>query len=412
MIKWICQTFWTKPMSEKHLLTNSNIAKLSLYYAHRSGYYVKMHTDSKGFDYLKDFGYDELVTDLDTIPEYIPNKIFAYSKYIALKNDPLGYVHTDFDVFIKKPCLDEFYSDSSYDIILQNRETEHQCFLNDYIFGRNFFMQYPVPKGFHPEHLDACNVGVIGFNSYKLRNIYLTLYEKCAKFYCDKTEQMSFIPDLFFEQINIDYLIHLYKSKVYFILPRLSYSDIELHKIAKEVGYQHLLGGWKYSDKGITYIQDYLDNFFSYKKSNLKVIWSCPCTGKSILSQNNPKYLDFDTIKNENNLILNTNRYLQDHYANYLEQLFKLFKETLIKYDESEMILLVSDTEILHSFYMDFDKIYCLDSDVMKERMMERNDIADQNIDQWAEMINENLDNIKKHRDIIKINTYLSEILN
>ena len=51
-------------MPKENLINNVNIAAISLYYAHRSGYLVKMYTDSFGKELLSELEYDSIVTDL------------------------------------------------------------------------------------------------------------------------------------------------------------------------------------------------------------------------------------------------------------------------------------------------------------------------------------------------------------
>ena len=124
--KIITQSFWTKPTDKESLALHLDLAALSLYYAHRSGYVVHMHTDSKGMELLKDYGYDSLLPTLDEIPSDMPECIFAYGKILALEREPIGAVHIDLDVFIKKPLLDRFFEDKTIDVVLQCEEIDIQ----------------------------------------------------------------------------------------------------------------------------------------------------------------------------------------------------------------------------------------------------------------------------------------------
>ena len=394
--KWIIQTFWTKPMSKEMLKDSIVIAKISLYYAHRSGYFVKMYTDTTGYRFLKGLGYDKIVKDLDSIPDNISGEYFAFSKYVALRNEPIGAIHTDFDVFLKKPCLDEFYDNKKYDIILQHREAKEQMGDPCYVDGFKFFDNKPKPKGFNPAHRRACNVGVIGFNSIEARDAYLNLYRDCVDFYRKNYRGFGFLPDLFFEQVNIDYLIEKNKYKVFFLLPEYSYGDLRLHERAKEIGYQHLIGWWKRTDEGKNHMKKFINDVLSFQKSDVNKIWACSQSGKSYLCEKNEKYVDFDVIKEENNLI-------ESGCTEYTIELFKLFNNTCLKYNRSGKTIIFSDIELLHSFAKEFSEIYVLTKD---EYLKRSNNDAD-----TLDLIEYQLDVLKPHKLLHMIDDYLSNHL-
>lgn len=412
--KWICQTFWTKPMlSDENIQKNIRIAQLSLYYAKRSGYFVKMYTDSKGYEYLKKFNYDKLVKNLDNIPSDIPKEIFAYPKYIALKTEPLGVIHTDFDVFIKKPCLDVFYENSNYDVILQNRETKQQTDNHGYTAERIFFRYHNKPKDFPVNHYRASNVGVIGFNSKFIKDKYLNSYNEFVEHYKNIIPKTNFIADLFFEQINIDYIIEKYKANIYFLLPELDYQELELQKMAKDIGYQHLLGSWKYSEDGQNFIKKFVDTHLCDINSfNTKVIWAAPTSGKTYLCVNNKKYIDFDTIKMKHNINFN-----YDNYSEYIIKLHDLFINTIKNFNNSDKIILVSDVELLHSFYHYFSEIYVISYDKMLNNIINRDkERGIPNINEnenviWTDTIKSKIDFISTVREVKFIDTHLYDIL-
>lgn len=252
--KWIFQTFWTKPMSKDKIETNVQIAYISCYYLHKNGYKVRMYTDKYGKELLINIKYDEINTKLDSIPDNIPNYLFAYAKFWALKNEPIGTIHTDFDVFIKKPCIDEFYN-KNYDLILQNKELNQDY---NYKKLRNVFNKIKLPNFLPVNHIGSCNVGVIGFNNKELKNKYLDIYFKSVEYYKDYLNSIEniniLVPDLLFEQTTIDWLKDCYNT--YFILPELNYGQ-ELNKICNNIGYQHLLGAWKHTEEGKLIINNF-----------------------------------------------------------------------------------------------------------------------------------------------------------
>lgn len=241
--KIIAQSFWTKPMGNT-LQMNLDLAALSLYYAHRSGYTVHMHTDSVGMLLLKDYGYDSLLPTLDDIPSDIPECIFAYGKILAIEREPIGAVHTDLDVFIKKPLLDRFFEEKTIDAVFQCEEI---CETDDiYERLRTFFRGYGYPPELAIDYLLPANVGVIGFNNLHLRDEYVRRYKACADYYKEAREGMM---DLFFEQVNAHYLVEHYGYRAWYILGQIDYHHMEgVCDFCDRIGYQHLQGGYKHTD--------------------------------------------------------------------------------------------------------------------------------------------------------------------
>ena len=213
-----------------------------------------MYTDNLGYYLLKNFGYDELKTDLEDIDEkYV--KFFSYSKYVALKNEPCGYIHIDFDVFLKRNCIDEFF-DSDYDCAFQNLEYDtinNECYVN----ARKYFTKNPFYE-FLWKHTFATNVGIIGFNNNEAKKEYLDTYKNCVDFYADKLHNVKFIPDLFFEQIWANFLCKKNNYKVFYVIPEMiRYGLKETDLIAERIGFQHILGGWKSKPEGKKYIHEF-----------------------------------------------------------------------------------------------------------------------------------------------------------
>lgn len=264
MERVVFQTFWTKPMMGDLLQTNLHIAAISLFYAHRSGYAVHMHTDSKGMELLADYGYDRLLPTLDNIPEDIPASIFAYGKILAIECEPLGAVHTDYDVFLKQPCIDVFFDNPGIDILLQCREVKNTKFYEEL---RNQLKDIGVPSELAIDHPIPSNVGVIGFNNEELRKEYVHRYKACVEFYKNKTNH-TISPDLFFEQINIDYLVHQGEYNVFYLLGNVDYWSDQHHFIANRIGYQHLQGEWKYTTQGREFIRDFSEKLLSNETKN------------------------------------------------------------------------------------------------------------------------------------------------
>jgi hypothetical protein len=260
----IFQTFWTKPMDKEKLMKNTYIAVLSLMYAKKSGYNVIMYTDSIGYELLKNFEYDEVNKELDNIPEDVnPKQFFAYPKFFAGLKESVGSMHIDFDVFLKKPCINSFFEDKSIDVVLQCKEGYVE-FYKEYINGRKKLSLNKHPKTLKINHLHSSNVGIIGFNNKELKDIYYSWYFDYIDFYKDKLNYLVGVSsELFSEQINIDYIIQQKGYKCLYILPEdTGENHIILNKCADEIGYQHLQGGGKYRDETFLKIKDVLNKKF------------------------------------------------------------------------------------------------------------------------------------------------------
>ena len=246
----IIQSLWTKPITDKsRLKATLFLAALSLECAHRSGYKVHMHTDNKGVELMKKFGYEELLPTLQDIPNTVPTDLFAAGKFFAMRAEGiLGKIHMDIDIFLKKPyLLDRFYEDKNIDAICQMEEdfplVNHAAIISDM-----HMLGYPAAT--RPNWQGSMNTGIVGFNSAPLasryfRNYYdaLDMYTK-EKFdaYKKKYGKGKLYFDFVLEQINLSYMSVGYD--VYALLPTKDTS-----RVADEIGYQHLQGNEKWTAK-------------------------------------------------------------------------------------------------------------------------------------------------------------------
>ena len=247
----IIQSLWTKPINNaEHLRKTLFIAALSLAYAHKSGYKVYMHTDSKGYELLKKFGYDKLEKTLDAIPDTVPTELFAAGKFFAMRAEGMvGCLHTDFDVFIKKPhLLDKFFEDERIDVVVQNEENyDIYCFHKDKIRPMHILGYPPATR---PTWRGSLNTGVVGFNNTRLATKYMNTYFEALKMYSveqfeaykatDERADMHF--DFILEQVNLSYMSLGYNLLT--LVPMMQPTEV-----ANRIGYTHLLGGYKWSDE-------------------------------------------------------------------------------------------------------------------------------------------------------------------
>ena len=253
----VIQSLWTKPLfavnqteqQKERIKDTMFICALSLAYAHNSGYKVHMHTDSKGAELFKNFGYDGLFTTLDKIPNTVPTDLFAAGKFYAMKAEGItGKVHIDIDVFLKKPgIVDSFYENKKIDVICQQEED-----ISGYNYSRKvapFMHVLGYPPTTRPDWDGSMNTGVIGFNNSKLAKKYFDNYFDALKMYTkDKFEaykkthpEASLKFDFILEQVNLSYLSIGYNAYTLVSKENPCY-------VADEIGYQHLQGTTKWSD--------------------------------------------------------------------------------------------------------------------------------------------------------------------
>ena len=250
-------SLWTGPMANDKYKLEANIYTfaLSLAYLKKLGCTVNLHTDTLGAKLLGGLGYDNIYLTANEIPQDISPRTFAYIKSMALQNEPLGTVHIDGDVFIKtEECLDIIFNHDC-DCVLQSCET----YIPWSVKGRSFMIPFlsehllSTGKQLHVYDYDF-NVGVIGFFSESLKNLYIQNYQDLALsiskykylYIMDSNDILFRTPDLVFEQ---QLIVNLTEecSKVRFVLPVDSKDYIkDRDQIAKEIGFTHLLGGCKY----------------------------------------------------------------------------------------------------------------------------------------------------------------------
>ena len=250
----VIQSLWTKPIKDKLKLRDTMfMCALSLECAHRNGYKVHMHTDSKGFELLKHFGYEKLKKTLDNIPDNVPADMFAAGKFYAMRAEGTsGKVHIDVDVFIKKAgLLDRFYEDSKMSAICQMEEDMNFVDHSDKIYHMHV-LGYPSTT--RPNWRGSMNTGIIGFRNRALAKKYFDNYFDALKMYTNdriekykndnKCGNLHF--DFILEQIELSYLSVGYN--VYTLLPTKKPCEV-----AENIGYAHLQGDSKWS---IHYKQD------------------------------------------------------------------------------------------------------------------------------------------------------------
>lgn len=252
----IFQSFWTKPAIDQRwyqsgqLEANVWIFALSAVYAKRQGVTLVLYTDTLGKKLLGHLPYDRVYTTLDNIPSNIPTMIWAYGKFMALREEPLGSIHIDGDVFLKKPEVIREMGTKDYDLIIQNEEWAH----NTYESIEDIMARFgEIDREKYANYQTAYNCGVVGFTNAQLKKSYLDYYfgvtasvAKNRALRAHMEADKYFCVDLTLEQHSLVMLAQKYKTKILLKVDNEEYLGQAVRNRAEQLGYQHLIGKEKY----------------------------------------------------------------------------------------------------------------------------------------------------------------------
>ena len=245
------QSFWASPLSGNKNISNNildvhlYVMALSVVYAKMNGVNITMHTDDFGLKFVEDMPYDDIKFSLNEIPEWMPINMWACGKIFAQKYEPLGALHTDYDVFLKnEDCLqrvDNIFKNS--DVIVQSNDSMIYCEplmqeASDVLWENGINISR-TGADFYP----SVNCGIVGFNNQILKDEYIKKYiEYTHRFSTEevfeKYKNELGIPDLIFEQKLLYQLSKRYK------VGRLLESNLFSNDISIEatrIGYVHLI---------------------------------------------------------------------------------------------------------------------------------------------------------------------------
>ena len=249
----LVHSFVSRNCDDKNLFIHLSYFILSCIYAKKAGFEIALHCDNRTMDILKIAPYDEIINDLENVPSPANKTIYAWSKFKAMENEPLGTIHIDGDVFLKSEGLKDILNFNEYDCIVQsiehyntfNNNSKHLFLKNIWEKNTALFMQCKYPVWANRKCESMFNCGVVVFNNQELKNEYFNTYWKMLDLY-NKTGLMVYntTPDIIIEQQFLKDLVEHNKYKVKFVLPYCDSFD-ELCNNANHINYQHVIGGSK-----------------------------------------------------------------------------------------------------------------------------------------------------------------------
>lgn len=243
-------SLWTNPMEqgrwnlekESQLKNTLMMCGLCVTYAKNNGAHITMHCDSSAAKHLENFGYDDIVVDLDNleIKKSSSTVMWAAGKFVALDSEPLGTIHIDNDVYLKSEKCIQNMEFSGYDFIIQNIEN---CSYDELEIFKNLIPTVDMDV----KH--ACCVGIVGFNNRKLRDDYVSHYNYYKdNLEIDKNGNNHLNADLILEQV---YLYNRMIKDGYTC--KMLIGDIrkntlnQIQQKSYEMKFEHMLGPAKYT---------------------------------------------------------------------------------------------------------------------------------------------------------------------
>lgn len=244
----IIHSFCSLKCSDENLFIQSCYFILSCLYIKHIGGNISIHTDDKFANLIEDCPYDNIYLDMNNCYD-APKVFFAYPKLLSLAKEPLGTIHIDGDVFLKKKELLKTIDFKDYDCIVQHLESrEFITWAHVWDKSSKHFDNIEYPYYMKRFFNKMYNCGVLGFNNEDLFNEWYDNYFRMLDSYISHSNDLNIggVPDIVIEQQSLTELCEYKKYKVKTILP---YGDnISTAIFANEIGYQHSAGVTKSED--------------------------------------------------------------------------------------------------------------------------------------------------------------------
>lgn len=249
-------SYWTKPALLKRwgidqIISNIWYYSLSMTYVKKLNQTIVLYTDDFGKFCLDHLPYDEIHTTLNNIPKNIKPFVWAYGKFMAMKDEPLGSIHIDGDVFIKNNICLSNIKKPGYDLVVQCHEKGISCLQGIYHSNTEHIAHMKYPEWGIMEGRNAYNTGLVRFNNQEQKDMFLNNYFKMAyeisnddKCIASISNDIYGCPDLIIEQQ------FMYDSARYYKVNCLLEWE-KLKESANRIGYQHVIGTNKYKPDNV-----------------------------------------------------------------------------------------------------------------------------------------------------------------
>lgn len=231
----LIQSYFSTTNDERSLFINAICYTLSCLYAKKNGFKLILHTDERGAKLLDHCPYEKIVVDLK--PEDFPlsGTLYAAPKLKTLEKYPLGTIHIDGDVFLKRPSLINELDFSTHDAIVQSVERP-PLYGWGWAGSASALKNCTYPEWAQRECKAMFNNGILGFNNQELKDEYLRTYWDMYEQF--KTKGIHFgVPDIIIEQ---QFLLELCKTRGYDV--KCLIDGDRPSESANKIGYQHLIG--------------------------------------------------------------------------------------------------------------------------------------------------------------------------
>lgn len=263
MVERAIYSLWTKPMKGEHVGFNSEQAlmesfALSLHYSKKWFKEVHLITDLKGKKLVEKWGleFDHINTDLETELKDVNQANWALGKIYACKIQDKPFIHIDNDVFLFKPLPETFLSREAG---FQNLElhTYHtfygkiiSCDKKNYKTPPKWY-KFPTNKTGQ-----SFNCGIILFNRLDILEEWWQEALKYAHYYDELGgygKNALELSSLIFEQHFIASICNQRDFNVGFLTDYHTNPELDINfidsKLAKELGYTHLISSSKRETK-------------------------------------------------------------------------------------------------------------------------------------------------------------------
>jgi hypothetical protein len=229
-------------------IPNTWLAATSVACAKKIGAKIVLHTDCEGQDLLGWLPYDEIHLTLEN-SSFDPT-FWASGKIKAQEVEPLGSIHIDWDVFIKRPSTIDVKRFAQCDLIVQS--VEENVFLyveNLKIVGH--LLEEKLCKNLDMDRSSAYNCGLIGFNNAMLKKRYIEGYydmyhsiisnPSYPSYHKMIVESERLCLDLVLEQYWLRSIAIFENATAYVLLP-----EAMEQQEAEHIHYTHVIGESKY----------------------------------------------------------------------------------------------------------------------------------------------------------------------